>query len=171
MSYLQSHNSSIFDDLDLTAVLKDILENSPYDSTGLVIRGYHYYEELVTRSALNLTIKSYAGELPGTGWYTLEMKDEFDQSIGTIRFEEIEQPGSTKSCAIYYTTNVSSLGIGSHNDTIVSMSLEDVISADFPNFHSGILKCYWGMENEGMLSIGIENGLRKLTGVEVKRAQ
>ncbi len=171
LSYLQSHNSSIFDDLDLTAVLKDILENSPYDSTGLVVRGYHYYEEDVRRSALNLTIKSYAGELPGTGWYTLEMKDEYDQPIGTIRFDEIELPGTTKSCSIYYTTNVTTMPIGSHNDTVVSLSLEDVITSEFPNFHSGILKCYWGMENEGILSIGIENGLRKLAGVEVKRAQ
>ena len=30
-----------------------------------------------------------------------------------------------------------------------------------------IIDCYWGMSNPGILAIGLENGLRKLKGVEI----
>ena len=39
LNYLQSKNSSIFDNLDLASVIEDVQQNSPYASTGLIVRG------------------------------------------------------------------------------------------------------------------------------------
>ena len=70
--------------------------------------------------------------------------------------------GTTTSCWIYGELNASE-SVGQHTGTIVSLDLSEY------DFIPGktILKCYWGMENEGILSIGAENALRKLAAVDV----
>ena len=160
LSYLQSKNASLFDNLDLTSILQDILKNSPYDSTGLILRGYHYKEETFENGVSKKTFDSYSDEKAGTGWYILETNDG-----RKMRFEEIEAVGTETSCEIYGVDD-SSYSVGTHNGNVVSL---DFSSID-PPFDSATLKCYWGMINQGILSIGIENGLRELAEVSVKRA-
>ena len=157
LNYLQSKNSSIFDDLDLASVVEDIQQNSPYASTGLIVKGYHYLELEITSRMLSF--ESYSNERPGRGWYEL-VCDEGTEYEKTYTLEEIESAGTTTSCAIYGELN-SSEAIGTHVNNIVSLDLS------LYEFSTAKLKCYWGMENEGILSIGAENGLRELVDVSV----
>lgn len=157
LNYLQSKNSSIFDDLDLAAIVEDIQQNSPYNSTGLILKGYHYKE--ISVNAMQLTFESYTHEQPGKGWYEL-ICDKGTETEKTWRFEEIETAGTNTSCAIYGEKNIT-VPVGTHIDNIVSIDLSDY------EFTTAVLACYWGMENEGILSIGAENGLRELFDVSV----
>lgn len=157
LSYLQSKDSSLFDELDLSAILQDIQENSPYNSTGLILKGYHYFEDTVTEANKNLSYNSYSGEKAGTGWYTLKTNTGV-----TYTFQEVENIGVKNSAYIYDEANPS-VAIGTHVGTSVSLDLRNY------EFSTGTLKCYWGMENEGILSIGVDNGLRKLHSVDVKK--
>lgn len=162
LNYLQSKNSSIFDNLDLALIVEDIQQNSPYASTGLIVKGYHYTE--IEVNATLLTFDSYSNERPGRGWYELVgvKGDPDNPQPVTYRFEEIEMVGTTTSCWIYGELNASE-SVGQHTGTIVSL---DLSGYDFIPGKT-ILKCYWGMENEGILSIGAENALRKLAAVDV----
>lgn len=158
LSYLQSTNLSIFDSLDLTAVLKDILENSPYVSTGLTVKGYHYYERTVNELSKKISISSYSDEKPGTGKYELILPD------GTIyHFIETEIAGTDVSAMIYCVENPSIGEIGNHTEQLVDVNL-----SLFEWTGDAIFKCYWGMRNEGILSVGINNGMRKLAGISVE---
>lgn len=158
LSYLQSTNSSIFDALDLTEMMTDILNNSPYTSTGLTVKGYHYKEFDVPDTDKLVSVESYSDERPGTGWYELELPD------GTIeKLEEIELAGTTTACEIY--SSDASVSIGTHVDKLVSIDL-----SSFSWEGKAKLKCYWGMANEGIISIGAENGLRKLAGITISEA-
>ena len=161
LSYLQSTNSSIFDELDLTAVLKDILENSPYVSTGLTCKGYHYKEEVLTESQHSVQIYSFKDEKPGSGWYELYDKDGNIIDV----FDEVELPGNDIMCQIYARSNTSH-SIGTHTEQLVSLDLSGYTWTD-----KAVLKCYWGMRNEGIISIGAEDGMRKLAGVRVERVE
>ncbi len=158
LNYLQSKNSSIFDDLDLAAIIEDIQQNSPYTSTGLIVKGYHY-KEIEVNSRM-MSFDSYSNERPGRGWYEL-VCDPGTPNEKTYLFEEVETAGSTTSCAIFGEKDVSQAA-GSHIETTVSIEISMLYE-----FETAILKCYWGMENEGILSIGMENGLRELAGVDV----
>ena len=156
LSYLQSKNASLFDNLDLAAVIDDIQTNSPYSSTGLIVRGYHYKEETITLK--KTSFESYRDEQPGTGWYIF--KTDTGQEY---RFEEIEIIGTSTSCDIY-GPNDPTTPIGTHNENIVTIDLTGY------DFETGTLECYWGMANQGVLSIGVKNGLRKLKGINIKKA-
>ena len=158
LNYLQSKNSSIFDDLDLAAIVEDVQQNSPYASTGLIVKGYHY-KEIEVNSRM-MSFDSYSNERPGRGWYEL-ICDPNTPNEKTYIFEEVETAGSATSCAIYGEKDVSQ-AVGSHIDTTVSIEITSAYE-----FETAILKCYWGMENEGILSIGMENGLRELASVDV----
>lgn len=175
LSYLQSKNASVFEDLDLSAIVQDILENSPYESTGLILKGYHYrrypYDEdtYITMGERKFTLESYTNELPGTGWYILECYDDNGNLANTWRFEEIEEfqenaESSVKSCMIFGPKNTSR-PIGSHVDKIVTFDIEEY------DFTTAVLKCYWGMANEGILSIGAQDGLRELESITITRAK
>lgn len=159
LNYLQSKNSSIFNDLDLASIIEDIQQNSPYASTGLIVKGYHYKE--VEVNSKQMSFDSYSNERPGRGWYEL-VCDAGTENEKTYIFEEIESAGTTTSCAIYGEKNVST-PVGTHVDNTVSIDFSDY------SFSAAILKCYWGMDNEGILSIGAENGLRELAGVSVTK--
>lgn len=162
LSYLQSKNSSLFDDLDLAAIVEDIQTNSPYPSTGLILKGYHYKEVIITEGQpKSLTFDSYSNEKPGSGWYEVIGVDNHNVET-TFTLSEIENAGVDNSAAIYGPKNISE-PVGSHIGTIVSLDLSEY------DFVSAKIKCYWGMKNEGILSIGTQNGLRKLASVSVKK--
>ena len=165
LNYLQSKNSSIFNNLDLASIIEDIQQNSPYTSTGLIVKGYHYKEVTVTTKVMSF--ESYSNKRPGRGWYDLigviiNSEDPDDRTEVRYHFEEIEQAGSITSCMIYGENNISE-AVGSHVGTLVSIDLSAY------DFTEATLQCYWGMENEGILSIGAENALRELAGVTVTK--
>ena len=157
INYLQSKNSSLFDDLDLASIVDEVQTTSPYNSTGLILKGYHYLKLDLTTGMNKITFDSYNNENPGTGWYILTT------SSGEVyEFKESINVGSETSGEIWDLDNLSE-PIGNHIDTSVSMDFSRY------NFSSATLECYWGMKNEGILSIGAENGIRKLHKIEVKR--
>ena len=182
LSYLQSTSSSIFDDLDLTEVLKDILNNSPYVSTGLTLKGYHYktypldadepsllYSERVVNTA------SYAGEKCGTGFYKLTLPkvnpDDPEEKELVLNFEEVELATSANAAKIYYVGENSYIEVGEHTETIVSIDLSKLDGEYLPEWEGKAkFECWWGMKNEGSLSVGASDGMRKLAGVTVERA-
>ncbi len=159
LSFLQSKNASLFDSLDLAAILEEILKNSPYNSTGLILKGYHYMEVVFQPGIKSRTFESYLGERPGNGWYELVLDNNPDD---THRLEEIEVVGNEDSCMIYDPENPT-VRLGDHVGTKVTIDLSRY------NFTTAVLKCYWAMKNEGILTIGAENGLRKLHAVNIKR--
>ena len=71
---------------------------------------------------------------------------------------------SVKSCMIFGPKNTSR-PIGSHVDKIVTFDIEEY------DFTTAVLKCYWGMANEGILSIGAQDGLRELESITITRAK
>ena len=177
LSYLQSTNSSIFGDLDLAAIVKDIQVNSPYSSTGLILKGYHYKNLEI--SSKEFTIECYDGELPGSGWYIFTVPNDAPPiytyidsqgnvvEVRTVRFEEIESANGENSAGIYYideSTGVAvSIPVGNRTTKTVSLNLTSF------TFSHATLECFWGMKNEGVLSIGIGDGLRKLHGIDVNK--
>ena len=179
LSYLQSKNASLFDNLDLTLIIKDILETSPYDSTGLILRGYHYKEITVSSSDKAITEESYANEKPGNGYYLLSWTESYEESgeikerTVTKKLVEVEDIGSDVSAYIYDVERPNT-PIGTHIEQSVSIDLTgykiiDGVQVPIYNFETAVLQCYWGMENEGILSIGNEKGLRQLASIEVKK--
>lgn len=162
LSYLQSTNSSIFEDLDLTEVLKDVLDNSPYVSTGLTLKGYHYFKADLSKFEKRYTCSSYSGERNGKGWYKLTFPN------GSVHeFEEVDIAGELNSCLIYDKED-SSRQVGTHVDMLVTLDFEYL--EDWGD-ETATLECWWGMENEGMLAVGSDNGIRKLAGISVEKAE
>lgn len=162
LSYLQSTNSSLFSDLDLASIVKDIQINSPYSSTGLILKGYHYFKKDITLKRDN--INAYSGERLGSGYYilTTDVLDE-EGNPKKYYFKEYDVAGNNTACLIYDIDRASE-EIGFHSsDNIVDYNFESY------EFGTATLECFWGMENEGVLSIGIDNGLRKLHGIEVNK--
>ena len=160
LSYLQATNSSLFGDLDLAAVIKDIQNNSPYESTGLVVTGYHYFSFELTSPAL--TFGGLEGEKPGNGFYTLTA----EYSEGNVVYNMNEIPSTDGNSAEIYLddNNGNYVLVGTHVGTSITFN---GLAPYLPG--NGLLECYIGMENPGILTIGVENGLRKLHGVEVNR--
>ena len=159
LDYLHSKNASLFDNLDLAAIVQDIQNTSPYASTGLILKGYHYWAEDFTSAVKVKIINSYSNEKPGMGWYILKT------NLGTeYRFEEIESAGTENSCLIY-DPDYPAENIGSHTGQIVSIDLRRY------EFDTAVLECYWAMENEGILSIGAEDGLRQLHEISITKVK
>lgn len=175
LAYLQSTNSSIFGDLDLAAIIKDIQDNSPYSSTGLIVKGYHYKKEQFSSKAP--TITSYDGELPGKGWYIFTVPDSAPAiytktepdgtitEIRSVRFEEVESPSGDSSCTIYYDDPIQQTVrvVGVRTTSNATFTLTSFV------YSMATIECYWGMKNEGILSVGASNGIRKLQDIEVNR--
>ena len=172
LSYLQSTNSSIFADLDLAAIVKDIQVNSPYDSTGLILKGYHYQKG--TYRNTKIQTEAYDGEKQGSGWYIFTVSeadppiyiDENNNEVRSVRFEEIESAEAETTCYIYYSSNGSSIRIGSHVGNMVDIDVTGIFE-----FTSATLECFWGMKNEGVLAIGLGDGLRALHEIDVEKVQ
>jgi hypothetical protein len=156
--YLQSHNISIFKDLDLAALLQNILNTSPYSSIGLAVKGYHYYEIAVGKS---VEIGTYDGEEPGDGKYEL-ITDQVDASGNFITYKFEEQPplpGSEFS-EIIDVSNYTKIGERYQNRVVMSFNSYTFVDAT--------LKCYWGMKDKALLTVGSDNGIRKLHSIMVK---
>ena len=173
LSYLQSKNASLFENLDLAAIVQDIQETSPYSSTGLIVKGYHFKSITLGGENRRISESSYSNEKPGRGFYKLiatttdPVTHEEIQTVYT--FEEVENPGDSVSSAIY-DYDRPSISVGNHVEQLVTLYFDQIDSETgtylYP-YESAVLECYWGMENEGILSIGASNGLRKLHGIDV----
>lgn len=178
LSYLQATNSSLFSDLDLTAIIKDILDTSPYDSTGLVVHGYHYKNIPVTTSTV--TFDGYEGEKAGNGYYLLNITPPY-KGVSQFKMYEVPNAGDEGSATIYYDNpdEGQPVAVGSH---IIRETNEQTAETGTSSnnvllqinklgieFVEAQLDCFMGMSNPGMLSIGTENGLRKLHGAEIER--
>ncbi|MBR6403181.1 MAG: hypothetical protein IKS48_07335 [Eubacterium sp.] len=187
LAYLQSKDSSLFENLDLAAIIQDIQQTSPYASTGLILKGYHYlrYHELVSYG-MRISQESYADERPGRGWCTLTYKtkkiiDGEEKEVEVTRIlEEVEIAGSLVSCQIYDEYNTA-VPVGSHVEKLVTLDFTNPqlyssggvsdpnLAGETVPMTDAVLEFYWGMENEGILSIGDEKGLRKLHSIDIKK--
>ena len=170
LSYLQSTNSSIFEDLDLTEVLKDVLDNCPYASTGLTLKGYHYHkaEEKISSSGdKQLQLNGYSGESVGSGFYklTLPEKDE-NGNYKVVEMTEILQAG-TGEAAIIYTKEDEPVEAGRRTGTLIVFDFSGAFYSKHPWNGEAELECWWGMENEGVLAVGAGDGMRSLAGIDV----
>lgn len=161
LSASQSKNTSLFSSLDLTAVIKDIVTNSNYSSIGLTVRGYHYYQVSMNDIIKSATLDCYSDEDTGAGFYTFEGTNMDDEAV-TYNFVEQEVIG-TDSGTIYDIENRRSVGYHSESGMYIDLS-------EYP-IKQGILKCYWAMKNKGLLSIGVDNGLRKLNSISITKME
>lgn len=178
IDYIHSTKSSLFTSLDLAAVMKTIQEGSPYESTGLILKGYHYYDSRTNEMEVTpdiINFESYAGEKPGTGWYKLHYctgTSPDDLTEHTVEFIEQEQITNPGAASIYPKNSLTPtpIAIGYHDGTHVNLNLTSYgpfYIAVGDTEHNAYIECWWGMENEGILDIGANNGLRKLYGIHV----
>lgn len=164
LPYLQSINSSLFESVDLAAVIEEIQSNKAYDSTGLVVRGYHYYKNDTRITSLSsFQIGSYNGEKVGDGWYMISFYVEgSEEPLPPVKF--IENVQANGVCYIYKEGSYAN-PVGTHIDNIVSFYLT---SEEYSSYKGLDIECFWGMANPGILDIGSENGLRRLAGVSIE---
>ena len=66
--------------------------------------------------------------------------------------------------AIIYDRDDVSIEVGLRVRKTITFSLQNQ-KYDCPKL---LIECYWGMENEGILAIGSQNGLRRLKDVDVQ---
>lgn len=164
LPYLQSINSSLFESVDLASVVNTIQLNANYKSTGLTVKGYHYWSNVDDRrdiTSRSFTIDSFEGEKPGDGWYLARAKDSDGNVIAEYKF--IEDAEANGICGIYDINNYA-YSVGSHIGQVVSFNLPESYSYALLE-----IECYWGMANEGILAIGSQEGLRKLQSVNIER--
>ena len=161
--YLQSINSSLFESVDLAKVIDTIQENKTYSSTGLIVKGYHYRKDEVP--ATSYQVESYQGEMPGTGWYYVNAYSKDNDEVPEISIKLIERNDQTGLCQIWNEKD-SSYSWGTHIGRNVNLTIDASL---FLNDRRVEIECYWGMENEGILSIGSVYGLRRLHGVKITK--
>ena len=165
LSSSASKNTSLFSSLDLTAIIKDIVSNSNYESTGLTVRGYHYKGMHVDSVNRYFQTESYSDEDVGSGFYTFEGTNPDDEEV-TYTFNEVKDISNDEYATIYAENGQA---VGSHSGNTVIFDLT-IVSDVYP-IKEGIVNCYWGMKNKGMLAIGIDNGLRKLNSISIKKVE
>lgn len=163
LSYLQSKNKSLFENLDLSAVMKDIQDNSPYDSEGLILKAYHYLKiDKEDISNLNFSVTSYDDESIGTGYYIVHYIE--DKKDKTMKFVELESNYDGTACNIATDDNTRTI-VGNRTENEIAFNLSD----RYEGMQINYIECYWGMKNEGILSIGASNGLRSLHEINITK--
>ena len=163
VSYLQSDRNSIFKDLDLAYVIQNILNTSPYESTGLRVKGYHFYK-LALGSSTSATIEAFDGEEVGEGEYRLVTNrvDERGKPI-VYRFVEYAQLG-VDDYATIYDAEVTTRRVGERSRNTITLTFSAY------QYESAELECYWGMKDEGILTIGKQGAIRRLEDVIITRS-
>lgn len=163
VSYLQSDRNSIFKDLDLAYVIQNILNTSPYESTGLRVKGYHFYK-LALGSSTSATIEAFDGEEVGEGEYRLVTNrvDERGKPI-VYRFVEYAQLG-VDDYATIYDAEVTTRRVGERSRNTITLTFSAY------QYESAELQCYWGMKDEGILTIGKQGAIRRLEDVIITRS-
>lgn len=152
VNYLQKINSSLFNGLDLSMVLKEILDNENFTSEGLCIEGYHYKKVMVTQYAF--TVTAYGNEQAG-GYYLYTYKDTEGNDV-TVKFaEQVNNANDSTETAVI----VDPIGtiMGSRSGKVISFG----ITSTYPTTN-GTLECFWKPVNPGVVEIGVENGVRQL---------
>jgi len=159
LDYIQQHGYSLFNDLDITKVYKSMLDDRTQNFMGLTINGYHYEERIISSSSKSVVLGSYENEELGSGFYELVLPDNT-----TLRFYEDLEPGNSSVANIYLEGTDEKKG--NHTENLVRMDFSGIEWDGDATF-----KCYWGMEDKGILSIGTKDGIRRLKGVRVNMIQ
>jgi hypothetical protein len=157
---LKNNDMSLFSDLDVEQVHRVL--SGLYTPVGLRVIPHHLYiYEFTALSASRLVFNSYAGEAAG-GWYELwEILGE-DEMYLRYSFKEFPQPDG--SVPIFRLTGGSlSSGLLVYQDVMDEVGKREgtSISLDFTSLGvtwSGAWKlyCFWPIEKQGMLPIGVE---------------
>lgn len=158
--FLKLRNESLFDDLDLAAIIQEIQTNSVEKSTGLTVKGYHY-NSIAVDTETSITIKCYGSEKRGDGQYIVYDADGNKLTV-------LDEVLSGDTCSIMYRgSNPTVVGIhdSNHNITI------DVVKLKTFGLDVKQIECYWGMAIEGILSAGSDVAYRVLAKVEIEYSQ
>jgi len=195
ISWVRSNGSSLFRDLSTDYVTKAIAGDSDISGLRVSPYHYHehYNDVFFSESAYVVFIEHYYGEKAG-GWYEYwEMDDSgelghfegrennelTDFVIGTPCALYKEYVDLFGVCTIYRyhvePTLDGSEVVGWHwgdlwsNDTALSRAggrFDGKISFDFCGLARGVLRCFWCLENEGLIPVGGNSsssfGIRKL---------
>ena len=160
IDYLQKIGESLFTDLDLSKVVSDILNNTPYNVNGLSVKGYHYQSFNATVSDEDYAIKGLEGEQPGDAKYIVSDNEE------SITLTEILVPGTTTQSNIYTPEG---MVCGSRVGNEITINL---ISVGFTSGTNVTVQCYLGMGNEGVVTVGGSRMIRRISEnlITVKRS-
>lgn len=158
VDFLQEHGSSIFSNLDLSKVLNNIVENDPTSATGVSIDAFHVVIPNTLQSGITV-IEGLDGELPGEGFYKLYHTELNGSEIMVEQY--VEKPRFRAGSAAIYNSEGDE--IGTHNDMTVEIDLSKY-AQDYLN--SCRLECYFAMNDEGILTVGKDNGIRRYKGTE-----
>ena len=164
---LQKKNASVFENLDLSQVTKEILNDDEYNGTGFSLDAYHKIS-FSNPEPSTIDITTYSGEYCGRGFYRL-----YDNNTNEILVTLYEQKelGNDTQCDIY---TLAGTYIGYHNveNNVASLNLA-YIATDYPDVdvQNCTLVCYLPMSDEGILTIGQDIGKRTYGGIEFNTIQ
>ena len=169
IEFLMGTTTSKFEDLDLSMVLSDVLAHVTVQNTGLMLKGYHYYYE-ETGSGYqdfpNLTLPAgepYLGEEMGDGKYIVTFTDSNDTDV------TVEVSDTPNGKIVYYGAgSVNEVGTRTESGIyLYTLNLKNAAGLNVTKWKS--VECRWGMKDEGLLTVGLVDGIRNLHSVEVRR--
>lgn len=170
LSWCSSQGYSLFEDLDFEKV-RETLGDS-YSPVGLEFRPYHVYEYVVPSGAASYTKISSDMQLRGEsqeGIYRLYRPAQNEGEWEPEPFAVLKQyssPTQTTAVSLYLTSTTESEWepfIG-NSIGVKDTSTNNVTLSPPPGFFSTDVRvvCYWGIEEPGVLPIGIASGYRSL---------
>ncbi len=155
IDFLQQQGVSLFAELNLSQVLKHLLDNDENEATGVTIDAYHFDTRSTTSGGNVYVDMSTDGEKVGDGFYRL-----YDGETLVDTYKEYLQSDGT---ALIYR---GSDRIGFRTSTSLNITI--------PNYDSEekeyTLNIYIPSSNEGILYVGRDDGIRKLAGVEIYKS-
>jgi hypothetical protein len=159
MEVLRNNEMSLFDDLDV-----DLMERSlgvSYNPVGIRVVPYHVYIFSFSELSPNdIVFQSFAGEADG-GWY--ELREEVDgSSFLRYSFQEFVQADGKVSIyqvngrvesGLFSFTSVEGEAVGFRTGRHIEFHFEslEIVWAD-----TWKLYCFWPIEKQGMLPVGVE---------------
>lgn len=176
--YLQSSNSSLFSGIDLANMIDQIQSNVTYKSTGLIVKGYHYFESERIDSGYALSKETYEGDKVGSGYYIVNCYNNENSYVGSFSCCENLNPNLSASDILvtgWAASGLTNIVVGSHTTKSNSSNGEvsfnanalwTRIDAAFQSYSISVdhifIECYWGVEEEGFLPLGAFDGIRSM---------
>lgn len=171
---LKAAGGSLFDDLDLAAMLQTIQTRDQYSSVGLAVTGYHVVTTRWDETQTSAQVESYLGEELGAGYYIFspylfingeqQFNEDGSYMYGTpIRFYETMSDLSYTTANIWYKASeiASPVAVGVHS-SLTKQATFAFTAAGCPTIGPGKLECYWPSADKGLLSVGGINYQRAL---------
>ena len=165
--FLMTTETSLFNNLNLTEVVQKVLEDTNVESTGLTVKGYHIFRQSKTDSS-NYQYPYYNGEQLGDAEYTVTINTSGrseTMELGEILLSDGSAMITTKTRPAQ-GNQFPNYGNRNPNQQLFTVLVQN-IAADMGISASSItstsVECRWGMKDEGLLTFGLIDGVRRIS--------